>query len=130
MLVLQTNIATNVDLDPLLKAFRPALILADPHLYLQTSLHLQIWLSNVCSLCTDVPHPQKQSGEETVSYPDFSWGRGDVWTQVTMCGISDLGSDLVLGSDTLTLVAWSALFFIFLFRGLAGNFPRVRGLKI
>ena len=46
-----------------------------------------------------------------------------------MCGIGDLRSELVLGSDTLTLVALSALFVIFLVRGFAGNFPRVRGLK-
>ena len=77
----------------------------------------------MCSLCTDVPHPQKQSGKETVSYPDFSRGRWDVCTQATICGIGDLRSELVLGSDTLTLVALSALFVIFLVRGLAGNSP-------
>ena len=74
MLVLLTNIATNEDLDPHLMAFRPALMhTCRPSLIPANLSTLAKFDSPMCVACVQMsPLPQKQLGEETVSYSDFS----------------------------------------------------------
>ena len=42
----------------------------------------------IISLCTDVPPPLGKIGRgDVVSSPDFSWRRGDVWTQAILSSV-------------------------------------------